>query len=411
VSVIVVGAGHAGVSVAAALRAAGHDEPVTLVGDEPELPYQRPPLSKAYLKGTADDDAVRLRPASSYAEHGVELRTGDAVAALDRDACRVRLSSGEDLPYQRLVLATGTRPRVLPLLNVDLDGVLALRSLAEARELRARLSAASAVVIVGGGFIGLELAAAAAALGVPATVVEVVNRVMARAVTPVMSEHYARHHREQLGTDLVLGEGVRGLIDRCGAVQGVELTNGHRVEADLVVLGVGVTANDELAAAAGLVVDDGILVDECLRTADPAVFAIGDCARFPSPHAGGLVRLESVQNATDQGRAVAAAITGRSAPYRATPWFWTEQGTAKLQIAGILHGHDELVVRGDPAGRRFSVFAFRGGMLLGAESVNRPVDHMVVRKCLTAGVGLTPEQAADEDFDLKMHAAGAVAAG
>ncbi|MBV9747364.1 MAG: FAD-dependent oxidoreductase [Acetobacteraceae bacterium] len=405
---VIVGTGQGGFQVAASLREEGFDGRVLLVGDEPDLPYQRPPLSKAYLTGEADADLVRMRPETFFAEHGVELRAGEQVTRIDRAERQVVLASGKALPYDHLVLALGARNRPLPVPGADLDGVVQLRTLGEAEALRQRLDAAREAVVVGAGFIGLEFAAAASR-GIPVTVIEATDRPMARAVSPAMS-HFFRGAHERQGVRFAFGATVVRVLGTDGRASGVETADGRRFAADLVLVGIGVIPNAELAADAGLAVANGIVVDEHLQTSDPAISAIGDCAAHPSRFAPGApVRIESVQNAVDHARCVAARLAGRPAPYASLPWFWSEQGKLKLQIAGLATPHERAVVRGDPAqegkqdgkGGGFSVFCYSGGKLVGVESVNRPLDHVLARKLLTSGVTVTPEQAADRGFDLR----------
>jgi 3-phenylpropionate/trans-cinnamate dioxygenase ferredoxin reductase subunit len=401
--IVVVGAGQAGFQAAASLREAGWAEPITLVGDEPGLPYQRPPLSKAYLAGKSDADALSLRPASYLAEHRITLRAETRAAGIDRAARRLVLSDGESLAYDHLVLATGARNRPLPVPGADLDGVRQLRGLADADRLKADIATAGRITVVGAGFIGLEFAAVAAARGIAVTVVEATARPMARAVSAAMGAFFRAAH-EALGVRFAFEAGVEAIEGENGRATGLRLAGGERVAADLVLVGIGVRPNQELAEEAGLAVADGIRVDALLSTDDPAISAIGDCARFPSPFAQGLspdgsVRIESVQNAVDQGRSLAARLTGRPSAYAAVPWFWSDQGRHKLQIAGLTAPDDASVTRG--SGEAFSVFRFRGGALSGVESVNRAADHMVARRLLAAGTRLSPEQAADPDFDIK----------
>jgi 3-phenylpropionate/trans-cinnamate dioxygenase ferredoxin reductase subunit len=402
-SVVIVGTGQAGFQAASSLRQGGFEGDVTLVGEEPQLPYQRPPLSKAFLKGEGDPGEVHLRPETFFGSKDIGLLSGDRAERVDREARTVELASGRVLAYDHLVLATGSRPRPLPVPGSDLDGVLELRTVADAQVLRERLAGGPRLVVIGGGFIGLELAASAREKGAEVTVVEALDRTMARAVTPETSAHFAALHAEHGAT--IRHDATVARINGNGAVSGVELGDGTKLDADVVVIGVGVVPNVELAEESGLMVRDGIVVDETLRTADPAVWAIGDCASYPSAHVGHLVRLESVQNATDHGRAVAAAIMGEPAPYDALPWFWSDQHSRKLQIAGLPHGHDSTVVRGDPRGEAFSVFCFAGDRLVCVESVNRMPDHMAARKLLTARRTIAPADAADEAFDLKAFAA------
>lgn len=402
-AIVIVGSGQAGFQAAASLRESGFAGELVLVGEEPGLPYQRPPLSKAFLSGKADAATIRLRPTGFFDEHRITLRPGQPVASIDRASRCVRLADGEEVPFVHLILATGARNRPLPVPGAALDGVLQLRSLPEAERLGARLPAVRRAVVVGGGFIGLEFAAVAAARGIDVTVVEVGPRLMARAVSAPVSAHVQAVH-EQHGIRFLLGESV-GRITGATRATGIDTVSGRHVAADLVVVGIGVVPNTALAAEAGLATDNGILVDRQLLTADPAISAIGDCASFPSVHLGTTTRIESVQNAVDQARCVAARLTGRPAPYVSLPWFWSEQGSLKLQIAGLTPGHDRAVLRGDPAAGGFSVFCYRGDRLLGVESVNRPLDHILTRKLMERGRQLTPDQAGDLGFDLKAHAA------
>jgi 3-phenylpropionate/trans-cinnamate dioxygenase ferredoxin reductase subunit len=399
-AVVIVGAGQAGFQVAASLRQRGHGGPVTLIGDEPGLPYQRPPLSKDVLAGAAAPETTALRPRAFFDKHAIALRCGEQVVGVDRERRAVTLRSGEVMAYDQLVLATGARPRPLRLPGAGLDGVLALRTLADALAIRDRLTAGTRVVVVGAGFIGLEVAAGARRRGAEVTVLELAPRVMGRALSaPSAAQLTGRH--EQAGVSIRTGVAVERVADDgCGRVAGVVLTSGERLAADLVVVGVGVTPATEVAEQAGLSVGDGVLVDAGLRTEDPHIWAVGDCCRFPLP-TGRTVRLESVQNATDQARAVAAAIGGEPAAYAAVPWFWTDQHDARLQIAGLLDGHDRTVLRGDPAGDGHSVFCFAGERLVAVESINRPRDHLAARKLLAAGFSPRAQDVADERVDLR----------
>ena len=402
--VVVVGAGPAGVGVAAALRESGHTGPLTVVGREGHLPYERPPLSKAYLTaGIVDESHLALRSPGWYVEHDIDLLLGRDVSRIDRDRRVVHLGSGERLAYDHLVLATGTRPRTLPLQGAGLGGVGVLRDLRDARALRDGLASARNVVAIGAGFIGMEFAAAAAKSGARAVVLDVAPRVMERAVATATSHHFTDAHRTW-GTTVMVGCGVTELRGEHGRVTDVVTTAGEVLPADTVVIAVGVAPNVELAAEAALEVDDGVVVDEFLRTSDPAVSAIGDCASFPEPLSGRRRRLESVQCAADHARCVAVRLTGRPVPYSAVPWFWTHQGDLKLQIAGIADDADTEVLRGDPRAGRFSVFRYRDGRLLAVDSVNRPADHVAARRLLAADHHPTPERVADPEFDLRKAA-------
>ncbi|BAQ44810.1 MULTISPECIES: NAD(P)/FAD-dependent oxidoreductase [Methylobacterium] len=402
--IVVVGAGQAGFQLGASLRENGYAGPVTLVGDEPGLPYGRPPLSKAYMLGKTDAAGLSLRPEAYFAEHRLSVRGGERAAAIDRAGRRLLLASGETLPYDHLVLAAGARNRPLPVPGADLPGVHQLRTLAEADALKAALAGATSVAVVGAGFIGLEFAAVCAQAGMPVTVIEGLDRPLARAVSADMAALIEASH-VAAGVRFLFGSAVSRIVGPERA-RAVALADGREVAADLVLVGIGVIPNDALAASAGLRVENGVAVDAMLATEDPAISAIGDCASFPSPHADGArVRIESVQNAVDGARCLAARLAGRPAAFAAVPWFWSDQGPLKLQIAG-LSGPQDQAVRRDAPGAGVSVFRYRDGRLASVESLNRPADHMIARRLLQAGRGLTPDQAADPGFDLKALALG-----
>jgi 3-phenylpropionate/trans-cinnamate dioxygenase ferredoxin reductase subunit len=399
----ILGAGQAGFQAAASLRQEGFDGRIVLIGDEPVPPYQRPPLSKSYLAAESGLDELWLRPETFYAAHKIDLLAGETVRSIERKERRLRLGSGADIAWDHLVLATGARFRPLTVAGAELDGVLPLRTLADADMLRERLAQAREIVVIGAGFIGLEFASVAIARGAAVHIVEITQQAMGRVVSAAVSRFFAEAHR-RWGCEISFGTGVTRILDANGRAVGVETTDGRRLPADLVLICIGVIPNAELARDAGLAVDNGIVVGEYLATADPAIFAVGDCANFPTSFAVGRVRLESVQNAVDQARCVAAAIAGKPAVYDKVPWFWSDQGDLKLQIAGITVGHDASVLRGDPAGGHFSVFCYRDGRLIGVESVNQTADHVVARRLLAGDPGLTPEQAADMSYDLRAHA-------
>ena len=393
------GAGHAGFQVAASLRQAGYAEPIALLNDEGHLPYQRPPLSKAYLKGSGGPDSLMFRPEKFFIDQKIDLITDRAVS-IDRGAHKVLLGSGASLGFRHLVLATGARNRLLDIPNANLKGVRYLRTLDESEALRHRIGSGQRVIVIGAGFIGLEFAATARGKGLEVDVVELGTRVMARAVTAEISEFFQSSH-SAAGIRIHLGVQVTSIEADGGKVTGVSLSDGRHMPADLVVVGVGVLPNVELAAEAGLKVAAGIVVDDHLLTADPDISAIGDCALYASPRFGGSLRLESVQNAADHARCVAARLTGDAKPYDGLPWFWSDQGPHKLQIAGLTTGYDQVVVRGDRGAGAFSAFCYKSGQLVGIESVNRAGDHMFGRRLLAANGSITQEQAADGGFDLK----------
>jgi 3-phenylpropionate/trans-cinnamate dioxygenase ferredoxin reductase subunit len=397
--VLIVGAGHAGFQLAASLRQHGFGGSIGLINDEAHLPYQRPPLSKAYLKGEGRPDSLMFRPDKFYRDQNIEL-IADRAVAIDRAARRLSLASGAALDYGHLVLATGARNRLLDIPNANLKDVLYLRTLDESEALRQRIASAQRVVVIGAGFIGLEFAATARAKGLEVDVAELGARVMARAVTAEISQFFQDRHTAA-GIRIHLGVQATSIESDGVNVAGVSLSDGRHVPADLVVVGVGVLPNIELAAQAGLPVAAGIIVNEQLLTSDPDISAIGDCALFASPRFGGSLRLESVQNATDHARCVAARLTGDARTYDGLPWFWSDQGPDKLQIAGLTTGYDQVVVRGDPGQGSFSAFCYKSGQLVGIESINRASDHVFGRKILGMNRSIAPEQAADAGFDLK----------
>lgn len=398
--VVIVGAGQAGFQVASSLRMEGYEEPIALIGDEPNLPYQRPPLSKGFMVGKQDIEGTALRPLAFYQGHRIELVTGAKVTEIDLVGRSVSLASGRHLPYETLVLAVGARNRKLLVKGAELDGVCYLRTDNEAVDIQHRLEHARDIVVIGGGFIGLELAAAACKLGKSVRVLEVQSRLMPRVVSPILSDFYRDLHTRQ-GVEISLGVAVSEIIGYQGRVSEVVLIDGSVCPADLVLVGIGVVPNIELVGDTALTLSNGIVVDQYLRTEDENIYAMGDCADHPNPFAGGRVRIESVQNAVDQAKCVAAAIVGRSEKYHAVPWFWTDQFDIKLQMAGLSGGCSQVVTRGEPESRKFSVFYFRNGRLAAVDSVNRPGDHLAARKLIGSGMQITPEQAADPSVDLK----------
>ncbi|MGH6641514.1 MAG: NAD(P)/FAD-dependent oxidoreductase, partial [Bradyrhizobium sp.] len=355
--------------------------------------------SKAYLKGTGGPDSLMFRPEKFFSDQKIDL-ISDRAVSIDRGAHKVLLGSGTSLDYGHLILATGARNRLLDIPNANLESVRYLRTLDESEALRHRIGSGERVVVIGAGFIGLEFAATARGKGLEVDVVELGTRVMARAVTAEISEFFQSSHTAA-GIRIHLGVQVTAIASDGSSVTGVSLSDGRHMPADLVVVGVGVLPNVELAAEAGLPVAAGIVVDEHLLTADPDISAVGDCALYASPRFGGSLRLESVQNATDHARCVAARLTGDAKPYDGLPWFWSDQGPNKLQIAGMTTGYDQVVVRGDRAAGAFSAFCYKSGQLVGIESVNRAGDHMFGRRLLAANGSIRPEQAADASFDLK----------
>lgn len=398
--IVIIGGGQAGVQLADSLRTEGYEGAIDLFADEPHLPYQRPPLSKDFM---SEDDSARplpLRAGSFFGERAVEFHRGVQVISVDPAGQTIVASDGATLAYTNLVFATGARNREITVPGSELDGIRYLRTLDDAMALQAELGSAKDVVVIGAGFIGLEFAAAARKRGLDVTVLEFGPRPMGRVLSRFMSGYFADVHTDN-GIKLKLGEGIASLTGTEGKISGAVSTSGTEYPADLVVVGIGVLPNSELAEQACLEIDNGIVVDACLRTSDPHIFALGDCSSYPSPHTGTRIRLESVQNATDQARSLAKTLTGKPTPYDSLPWFWSQQGTVKLQIAGIIHSDDESIVRGEPATGKFSVYCFRDGRLTGVESVNSPAEHMAARKVLEQRLPLTRELVMDAGFEPK----------
>lgn len=401
--VVIVGGGQAGAECAASLRMAGHRGPVTILTEEPTHPYARPPLSKAYLSGAATVEDLYIRPPSTYAQQDLDIRLGTRATAIDREGRYVRVEPGPDVPYDRLVLATGGRARTLPLPGAEsAPNVHTLRGCIDVDAMREQFTPGARLVVVGGGYVGLEVAAVARKAGLQVAVLEAAPRVLARVTAAVVSGFYERVHAEQ-GVDVRTNCSVSGLeYGSGGRATGVTLADGRHLAADLVVVGIGLVPNTELAEKAGLPVDDGILVDEYCRTADPRVLAIGDCTRHPCAQHGGFRRLESVPNATEQARVAAAVLTGAPRAYDAVPWFWSDQYDVKLQTVGLSAGHDEVVVRGSAdAGRSFTVFYLKDGEVRAADVVNGPRDFMVAKKLVAARARVPSDRLRDQATPLK----------
>ena len=397
---LIIGASYAGVQAAISAREAGYQAPIRIVADEADLPYQRPPLSKGFLAGTVAHSNLILRGADFFAAQRIDMTLGHRAVRIDRDAHCVELQGGERLTYDTLLIATGSRARKLAIPGHDRDGISYLRTLDDAADLKRRLEAATSVVIVGGGFIGLEVAATAAKAGKTVTLIEAASRLLERAVSPLIS-NYLRDLQQGHGVDIRFNETAVRIDDGPDGAHDVVCGDGSSVHGDLIVAGIGGIANDELAAAAGLTCSNGIDVDDCGRTDASGIYAAGDCCNHYSRLAGRRVRLESVQNATDQGKAVGAAIAGKPEPYDSVPRFWSDQYDAKLQIVGLSSPGDLAVIRGAVDQGRFSVFYYRGGTLTAVDSINRPGDQMIARRLIAASLSPTPEQAADPTFDLK----------
>ena len=413
--VVIAGGGQAGFQVAASLRLGGFEGPVTIVSQEPRLPYQRPPLSKTYIKTDASFDSLLLKPESYFAKNAIDFRAGDSVTGIDRGSRKITLSTGDPLSYEHLVLAVGAENRVLPIEGRDLAGVHQLRTAEDAERLRADLASAHTIAIVGGGFIGLEVAAALRALDKSVTVVEAADRLMGRTVSREVSGFFLDEHR-RMGTEIRLGTAITAILGE-DRVRAISLSDGSELAADLVLIAAGVLPNDQLARAAGLAADNGIIVDHHMTTEDPRIFAIGDCAGFHSPFADRIVRLESVQNAVDQAKLVAAKIMAGAdaaagiAPYRAVPWFWSDQGPFKLQIVGMTAGADHVEIAKLGEAGKLVAYCFKGDKLIGIETVNRPGEHMLGRRILAEDFAIAKAEIAGEGFDLKTHVAALKARG
>ncbi len=394
--VLIIGAGHAGGSAAALLRQYGFEGGIVLAGQETAPPYQRPPLSKAWLKGEAGLEDLLLRPESFYAEQDIELRTGVTATAIDAGGKTVTFADGAVETYDTLILATGSTARKLAIPGADRPGLLELRTLDDAERLKAALAPGRRLAVVGGGYVGLEAAASARALGAEAVVIERMDRVLARVASEPLSIFFTDLHRRH-GVEILTGAEVAGFEDG-----GVRLADGTLIAADAVLVGVGAFACEALARTAGLACADGVAVDETARTSDPNIYAVGDMTRRPIPVHGGLMhRLESVPNALEQAKQAASAIVGRAPPAPEVPWFWSDQYDVKLQIAGLPFGADRQLVRGDPADGAFAVFHLNGDRIVGVEAVNAPADFMGGRQLIGKGAAVDDARLADPAVSIK----------
>ena len=378
--IVIVGAGQAGAQVAQSLRQGGFEGALRLIGDEAHPPYQRPPLSKKFLAGEIGAEGLWLRPPAFYTTNNIDHIPSTRVVGIDRAAKRVQLENGDTVSYGKLVLATGTNARFLPIKGSDKDGVVTLRSIADVDLIRDRLSKSRNLVIIGAGYIGLEVAAVARALGKDVCVIEAQDRPMKRVVSETVSDFFAKLHADN-GVQLRLNTGIEAL-EGGEAVDSVKLSNGDSVPADLVLVAVGAEPNDQLAAEAGLDTDNGILVDGAAQTSDPDIYAVGDCTRFYSGRYSRSVRMESVQNAIDQAKIAAQALLGQDVDYDPLPWFWSDQYEIKLQIAGLSEGYDKTIVVGDPAAKKFYVAYLKDNALIAVDSINSPRSHMMARRVI-----------------------------
>ena len=398
--VVIVGAGHGGAQVAIMLRTQRFEGSIAIVGDEPELPYERPPLSKEYFAGEKEFERIQLRPAKYWDEREVTMLLGKRVVSVDPAAHSVTTDGGETIGYGKLVWATGGTPRMLPIPGGDLPGVQGVRTRADADAMKAASETAGQIVVIGGGYIGLEAAAVLRKAGKKVVLLEALDRVLARVAGTELSRFYEREHREH-GVDLRLGVAVEA-IEGETHVTGVRLADGEVIPADLVIVGIGIVPSVGPLIAAGAEGGNGVLVDRLCKTSLPDIYAIGDCAAHENDFAEGIViRLESVQNANDQANVVAKGIVGDEAHYHAIPWFWSNQYDLKLQTAGLSTGHDRAVLRGDPATRSFSVVYLKAGKVIAIDCVNATKDYVQGRMIVTAGLVATPEQLADAETPLK----------
>jgi 3-phenylpropionate/trans-cinnamate dioxygenase ferredoxin reductase subunit len=401
-ALLVVGGGHAGAQLAFSAREEGWAGEIVLIGDEREPPYQRPPLSKAYLADEIGARDLQIKSAAAYEKAGVRLRLGVAVMSIDRYACSVALSDGSALNYGRLALVTGGRPRLLPgEIAASATNLHYLRTLADVDCLRPQFQLGKRLVIIGGGYIGLEVASAAVKRGLQVTVLEAEERVLARVTAPLVSAFYERVHRAH-GVDIRTRVAVTGFKVAAGSsdITEVECSNGDVLPVDLIVVGIGLLPNTELASAAGLVVDNGVVVDAHASTSDPLIVAAGDCTRFHSDLYGRSLRLESVPNAMEQARVAAATLCGKLKRHDPLPWFWSDQYNLKLKMVGLSAGYDQLVLRGQPASESFCAFYLQGSRVLAVDTVNRVPDFMHSKRLVAGRVDVTPELLADEAISL-----------
>ena len=398
--VVIVGAGHGGAQVAVMLRTQKFEGSIAIIGDEPELPYERPPLSKEYFAGEKEFERIQLRPAKYWDEREVTMLLNTRVVAVDSVGHHVTTETGETIGYGKLVWATGGAPRMLPIPGGDLPGVQGVRTRADADAMKAASETAGQIVVVGGGYIGLEAAAVLTKAGKKVVLLEALDRVLARVAGEELSRFYEKEHRDH-GVDLRLGVCVEA-IEGETHVTGVRLNNDEVIPADLVIVGIGIIPAVEPLIAAGAEGGNGVRVDRLCKTSLPDIYAIGDCAAHENDYAeGAVIRLESVQNANDQANVVAKGIVGAEAPYHAIPWFWSNQYDLKLQTAGLSTGHDQAVLRGDPATRSFSVVYLKSGKVIAIDCVNATKDYVQGRMVVTAGIQATAEQVADAETPLK----------
>jgi 3-phenylpropionate/trans-cinnamate dioxygenase ferredoxin reductase subunit len=398
-NVVIIGAGHGAGQVVASLRQKKFDGQITLLGEEPWFPYQRPPLSKKYLAGEMPAERLYFKPQSFYEEPNITVHLGSEVVSIDRKEQRVATANALSFEYDHLVIATGSRPRKLNLPGAKLPGVHYLRGISDVDGIRSNMARGRRITIIGAGYIGLEVAAVAAQLGLNVTVVEMESRVMSRVVSPELSEFYQGVHTDH-GVDLKLSTGIAGFSGN-DHVDGVILDSDDILPTDIVVIGIGIVPNVELAADCGLTVSNGIVVDDHCRTSDTRIFAIGDCTWHPNDILGFDLRLESVHNALEQAKTAAANICGGDLAYAQVPWFWSDQYDLKLQIAGLSQGYDQVVIRGDRNSRSFSCLYLRKGALIAVDAVNAPKDFVQSKPLIAAHAKIDPEVLSDTGIQLK----------
>jgi 3-phenylpropionate/trans-cinnamate dioxygenase ferredoxin reductase component len=401
--IVIIGAGQAGGQTAVSLRLMGYDGPLVLVGDEAHPPYERPPLSKAFFSGETALERLYLKKPDYYGQHKIELRLSTRATGIDRAGKTVIFEDGSRLAYDKLVLATGSRTRRLSVPGADLKGVKYLRTIADVEAIKAAVSPGVKVAVVGGGYIGLEVAASLTKLGVIPTVIEALDQVMGRVMAPKIAHVFEEVHRAH-GVDIRLKTGVTAFESAKAdpsRLAAVMTSTGEPVPADLAIVGIGILPETALADAAGLEIDNGIVVDDCGRTKDPAIFAAGDCTNHPNALLDRRLRLESVQNAVSQGKSAAAAMIGKPVPYAEIPWFWSDQYDLKLQIVGLSDRSDEVVIRGSLADRKFSACYLRGGVFVAIDCVNALRDFGAAKKLIAARARPDPERLADPNVALK----------
>ena len=405
-NIVVIGGGQAGAQAVQSLRQFGYEGAITLVGDEAALPYQRPPLSKAYMKGELAEDRLYFKPAAWYEDNKVETLLSQRVKKIDRANRQVLLQHGGHLDYDAVIIATGSRPRPLPVEGADLENVFELRGLSDVEHIQPKMISGQKLVIVGAGYIGLEAAAVARQLGLEVTVLEMEQRALARVTSPVISSFYEALHMEH-GVDVRCGARLGSLKGKDGKLTHAVLASGEEIEADMVLAGIGIIPNVELAEDAGLPCKNGIIVAEDARTSDPRIFAAGDCTGRPRAHYARTGRLESVHNAIEQGKLAAAAIMGKPRPALDCPWFWSDQYNIKLQIAGLSQGYDEIVVRGDVEAKKFAAFYKKNGRLIAVDAINSPPELIASQRLRMSGASVASETLADTSISMKEIAAAA----